>query len=94
MLKVIFFPVYLIGWGMVKLGRAMQRAGGPAPMEEYPQCINCKGRSFTFVTKPTFTVDRFSRQRIAAFVDCNTCGLRLRIMRGQGDKTWTFLLQG
>lgn len=94
MLKVIFFPIYLVAHGMVALGGAMQKVGGPPPEERYPKCINCGQRSFTFVTKPTFTVDRFSRQRIAAFVDCNTCGLRLRIMRGQGDKTWQFLLQG
>jgi hypothetical protein len=61
---------------------------------KYPKCINCKGDDFTFRTKPTFTVDRFSRRRIACFVDCNTCGLRLRMMLGENEKNWSFELQG
>jgi len=64
------------------------------PKPQFPKCINCKAVDFNVVTKPTYTVDRFSRQRISCFVDCNQCGLRLRMMLGENEKNWSFKLQG
>lgn len=61
---------------------------------KYPQCINCGSVDYTLRTKPTYTVDRFSRQRISCFVDCNICGLRLRMMLGENEPNWSFKLQG
>lgn len=61
---------------------------------KYPRCINCGNVDYTFKTKPTFTVDRFSRERISCYVECNKCGLRLRMMLGEREKNWSFRLQG
>jgi len=61
---------------------------------QYPPCINCGHTEYNIRTKPTYTVDRFSRQRISCFVDCLNCGLRLRMMLGENEQNWSFKLQG
>lgn len=104
LVKLIALPVMVPVWLLMALLKGfLALTGGPVTPTEvaslghtprYPKCVTCGGRDFQIVTKPTFTVDRFSRQRIACYVDCLTCGLRLRMMRGEGDKDWSFLLQG
>lgn len=92
--KVIFFPVYALYVVVDKVSYAMMQAGpyanyGAGRPAAFPKCVMCGGRNFTAASKPTFTVNRYGQERITAFVDCDGCGLRLRVIRSAGTD-WSF----
>jgi hypothetical protein len=95
-LKAIFFPVYIpyrllvaLQSGATRLGMALV-AGADQPKTIYPKCVNCHHREFTFRTSPTYTVNRFSQRRISTIVECDNCGLHLRMSMVDDGKGWTF----
>jgi len=58
---------------------------------QWPKCLQCRRRAFVAVTKPTFTVDNWSRARVKCLVQCLNCGLQIRAMR-EGRGKWQFNL--
>lgn len=57
-----------------------------------PSCMSCSGRGYIAVTRPRFTTDRFSRERLSMTVRCKRCGLEALARREYGGQ-WSFKVQ-
>lgn len=92
--KVMFFPLYILYRVVDKVTYAMMQVGpyanhGTGTPASFPKCVMCKQQGYTPAGKPTFTTNRYGQERITTFVDCDNCGLRLRVIRSAGTN-WSF----